>query len=1111
MIFRLYQFIYLFAMILVLSIFLFHFGFVVLPLLCLLLGILLRAIFKKKYLLVFSFLIPILPAFAGFIGSGFPPNYFILPLLVLTGIVIVDSIINKEFLAAGKETIPRHYIYYLLILFISFIFVMLRWSNILLSKMAFLKNTPVDISGERLSFAIIFPILELALFVLSVPYFVFCQSSLNKNKFVVAFLSGQGVSVLFALGQYALNKPIITFANRVTGLASDPTAFGMLCAISFIMAWYLARKESFKIAYFFVVVFLIGIIISATRVAFIALLIIPFLGFRKIKKSAVWIFGILTLLIIAFVFVGTGKTDQGNSVTKIEQTLAAIKNLAYGPQERNIAINSITSNRDKIWGYALAAIKRFPLTGIGAGNFLFWGKTQYGVNYVHHLAANQYFFVAVSNGLLGVGVFILFIITILLKKSWPEKIAILVLLLMFVFNDYLWFSEVFLGFWLVCSLGKEKETQKAGKKERSFILALVLLFIIVNILNNSALLPHNWLKTAGVQYDYGFWYNENDSDGKQFNWTGEKAGIYIYLDQNGRSNNFRLVCGAPPAFFKKREQVVDIFWRGRFLKRIIFRNNNEYPILIEDKGHREGFLEFRIRPGFNLSQMNLGKETRILGVQLFGGGIPGIQLVSPNGGENWLPGSVQDIRWQSKGNVASVKIEISYDGGRTYATIGDSIVNKGLYSWYAENGPSMNCLVRISNESGAGSDTSNQPFAIASPSSLTGFSFAPPKSWTAATFGSDGWYVGDFNGDGRSDIMKYVEGESGGQVLLSDGSKFVYKGSWTGAGHGADGWYVGDFNGDGRSDLMRYLPNVSANEVFLSNGTRFAGSNNWLTSGHGADGWYVGDFNGDGRSDLMRYVPNPSGSEVFLSNGKGFIFNGSWTPAGNGADGWYVGDFNGDGRSDLLRYVPGVSGGEVFLSDGTQFVYNGSWTGAGNGGNGWYLGKFSGTGRTDIMRYVLLLSGADVFLNTGTGFDYDGSWTPAGYGDNDWHVGDFNGDGREDLLRAIVGVTGADVLLSTVTSGSTSSAMSAVATKKVGNMKWLNDVPANTPLSAEGLAFVEKVKARIASGEDISIYQIQKEYEKLTGRLRTRAGIMKLLKQQQWDELTRMKKEDFLR
>jgi len=126
-------------------------------------------------------------------------------------------------------------------------------------------------------------------------------------------------------------------------------------------------------------------------------------------------------------------------------------------------------------------------------------------------------------------------------------------------------------------------------------------------------------------------------------------------------------------------------------------------------------------------------------------------------------------------------------------------------------------------------------------------------------------------------------------------------------------------------------------------------------------------------------------------------------------------------------------------------------------------------------------------------------------------VGDFNGDGREDLLRAIVGVTGADVLLSTVTSGSTSSAMSAVATKKVGNMKWLNDVPANTPLSAEGLAFVEKVKARIASGEDISIYQIQKEYEKLTGRLRTRAGIMKLLKQQQWDELTRMKKEDFLR
>jgi len=621
MIFRFYQYIYLSAMILVFAIFLFHLGFVIFPLLCVLLGILLRFILKKNHLLVFSFLIPILPVFAGLNRYGFPRNYFILPLLVLTGIVIADSIINKEFLAAGKETIPRHYIYYLLILSISFIFVILRWSNILLSKMAFLKNTPVDISGERLSFAIIFPILELALFVLSLPYFAFCQNSLNKNKLVIAFLGGQCISVLFALGQYVLNKPITTVYNLATGLASDPTAFGMLCAISFIMAWYLGKKTSYKIAYFFAIVFLSGIIISTTRVAYIALLIIPFISFRKIKKSFVWITGILALLIIAIVFIGIIKTDQENSVTKIERTIATVKSLAKGQQERNVAINSIMSGRDIIWGYAFAAIKQFPLTGIGPGNFLFWGKTQYGINYIHHLAANQYLFVAVSNGLIGAVLFVLFIITILMKKQWPEKKVILVLLLMFVFNDYLWFSEVFLGFWLICSLGEEKKTQKAGKKEKSFILALVLLFIVVNFINNSALQPHNWLKTAGAQYDYGFWYNEKNADGKPFNWTGGKAGIYIYLDRLGRSTTYNMVCGAPLFRLPDKKQTVDIYWRGRFLKSAVFRANGQYPLQIEDHKHNEGFLEFRIRPVFNLKKMGLGPESRDLGVQVSGPGI----------------------------------------------------------------------------------------------------------------------------------------------------------------------------------------------------------------------------------------------------------------------------------------------------------------------------------------------------------------------------------------------------------------------------------------------------------------------------------------------------------
>ena len=260
---------------------------------------------------------------------------------------------------------------------------------------------------------------------------------------------------------------------------------------------------------------------------------------------------------------------------------------------------------------------------------------------------------------------------------------------------------------------------------------------------------------------------------------------------------------------------------------------------------------------------------------------------------------------------------------------------------------------------------------------------------------------------------------------------------------------------------MRYLLDGTRNEVLLSSGSDFAAESNWITADHGADGWYVGDFNGDGRSDLLRYVPGVSGAQVFLSNGSNFIYSGSWTGAGNGVDGWYLGDFNGDGKDDLMRYVPGVSGGEVFLSNGSIFVESGSWTGAGNDGNGWYLGKFSGTARTDIMRYVLLLSGADV-------------------------------------------------LLSAVTSGVSMSATQSAAPEGKRSVRWLNDVPASKPLSAEELTLLEGIKARMAAGEEITIYQVQREYEMLTGKLLTRAGIMKLLKRQEWDDLYRHNGDDLL-
>ena len=104
--------------------------------------------------------------------------------------------------------------------------------------------------------------------------------------------------------------------------------------------------------------------------------------------------------------------------------------------------------------------------------------------------------------------------------------------------------------------------------------------------------------------------------------------------------------------------------------------------------------------------------------------------------------------------------------------------------------------------------------------SLTSGRFAHVGSWTGAGYGSapEGWYVGDFNGDGMDDIFRYLPGTSGADMLLSTGAGFTRVGSWTGAGYGQapNGWYVGNFDGDCRADIFRYLPGTSGADMFLA-------------------------------------------------------------------------------------------------------------------------------------------------------------------------------------------------------------------------------------------------------------------------------------------------------
>lgn len=103
---------------------------------------------------------------------------------------------------------------------------------------------------------------------------------------------------------------------------------------------------------------------------------------------------------------------------------------------------------------------------------------------------------------------------------------------------------------------------------------------------------------------------------------------------------------------------------------------------------------------------------------------PIIIVTSPNGGEEWPVGSIQEIKWiTGSAPVGEVKIEYSIDNGNTWMEIIDRTENDGVFEWEIPDTPSSECLIKISEaDDGQPTDISDAPFTIYSPQKF------PPKS-----------------------------------------------------------------------------------------------------------------------------------------------------------------------------------------------------------------------------------------------------------------------------------------------------------------------------------------------------------------------------------------------
>ena len=274
-----------------------------------------------------------------------------------------------------------------------------------------------------------------------------------------------------------------------------------------------------------------------------------------------------------------------------------------------------------------------------------------------------------------------------------------------------------------------------------------------------------------------------------------------------------------------------------------------------------------------------------------------------------------------------------------------------------------------------------------------------------------GRYQGDFNGDGKTDMViisttgatitwqLFLANSSSGFTLASSGNydlpiAFIFK---------------GDFNGDGMDDL-----------IFIRDGDRYfatimeASGTNFTP--HGVDYFaldkslvgscIVNDFDGDGRADLFVKGTDNYGYLYSLYNSTLSLL--AKVPISNMEHDVFSRikdvslDMNGNGKAEIMSVTPLGSSFYEFENGSLNkicdiiddpFVHGGITT-----YSKILFGDFNGDGKTDI--YSITGNECKEWISSGTGFWGSLDYTLGGFlqSVNSFFLNDVDGDGKSDLI-----------------------------------------------------------------------------------------------------------------